>query len=312
MIGKTSKFRTFRSVSPMKSFTLDVRALRSFLAILELGSLTAAARRVHRSQSAVSQQLATLEAQLGRPLFRREKRRLLPTDFGREFARRARELVVLHDSLLDRLDPRVVRGRLRFGTPDLYAAYLLPKVLARFAAAYPRVELDLHCARSPLLLERLRRGELDLVLATGQFGDRSGRLLRYEPLVWVAATGVRFPDDQPLPVALLPEGAVYTHHARVALERAGRAWRFACTSESIAGLQAAVLAGLAVSVVPACAVVEGTEVLGPADGLPGLPAVRLVLHDRGEPLSSPVERFAAFVAEALAPSGGEPVAQEER
>ncbi len=198
----------------MTSSALDVRALRSFLAIVELGSLTAAARRVHRSQSAVSQQIATLEAQLGRALFRREKRRLLLTDFGREFAGRAGELVALHDSLLDGLDPRVVRGRLRFGTPDLYAAY-------------PRVELDLHCARSPVLLDRLRRGELDLVLATGQFGDRSGRLLRHEPLVWVAARGVRFPADQPLPVALLPEGAVYTHHARIALERAGRAWRFA-------------------------------------------------------------------------------------
>jgi len=295
----------------MTPSALDVRALRSFLAIVELGSLTAAALRVHRSQSAVSQQIATLEAQLGRALFRREKRRLLLTDFGREFAERAGELVALHDSLLDGFDPRVVRGRLRFGTPDLYAAYLLPGVLARFAAAWPRVELDLHCARSPVLLDRLRRGELDLVLATGQFGDRSGRLLRHEPLVWVAARGVRFPADQPLPVALLPEGAVYTHNARIVLERAGRPWRFACTSESIAGLQAAVLAGLAVSVVPACAVIDGMDVLGPGDGLPLLPAVRLVLHDRGRPLSSPAERFAAFLAEALTTSGSEPVGDEE-
>lgn len=292
----------------MIASALDIRALRSFLAIVELGSLTAAARRVNRSQSAVSQQLAVLEDRLGRPLFRRERQRLQLTEFGREFVDRARALVGLHDAILEGLDSPVLRGRLRFGTPDLYAAYLLPEVLARFAAAWPRVEIDLHCARSPVLLERLRRGELDLVLATGQFGDRSGRLLRHEPLVWVAARAACFPPDQPLPLALLPEGAVYTHHARVALERAGRAWRFACVSESIAGLQAAVLAGLAVSVMPACAVVAGMRVVGPEDGLPPLPEVRLVLHDRGAPLSPWRARFADFLADALAAPapGGRP------
>ncbi len=63
--------------------------------------------------------------------------------------------------------------------------------------------------------------------------------------------------------------------------------------------------------VPACAVIDGMDVLDPGDGLPLLPAVRLVLHDRGQPLSSPAERFAAFLAEALTTTGGEPAGDEE-
>ncbi len=282
----------------MTPVELEPRLLRSFLAIIESGSLTAAAQRVGRTQSAVSQQLRKLEESLGRPLFRRERQRLHPTPEGRALVHYARRLLALQEEACTHLAGTGLRGRLRFGTPDLYAAYLLPRVLARFAAAYPAVEIELHCARSAELLAARERGELDLVLVTAQPELAGGSFVRREPLVWVAAPEARFDPNKPLPLALLPPGAVYASQALASLEAQGRAYRIACTSDSIAGLRAAVLAGLAVSVLPACAVTADLRPLGPEEGLPAPHPVSLRLY-RGRGNRAQTERFGAFLQQQI-------------
>ncbi len=282
----------------MISAELESRLLRSFLAIVESGSLTAAARRIGRTQSAVSQQLRKLEEILGRPLFRRERQRLRLTAEGRALVGYARRILALQEEACAHLIGTGLRGRLRFGTPDLYAAYLLPRVLARFAAAYPAVEIELHCARSAELLAARECGELDLVLVTAQPELAGGSFVRREPLVWVAAPEARFDSKKPLPLALLPPGAVYASQALASLEAQGRTYRIACTSDSIAGLRAAVLAGLAVSVLPACAVTADLRSLGAEEGLPAPDPVTLRLYHGRSDLAQ-AERFAAFLQQQI-------------
>jgi len=147
------------------------------------------------------------------------------------------------------------------GCPDLYAAFLLPQTLARFRASYPGVEVTVRCALSAQLSEEISEGRIDIALATRMPNVHpnvgSITLLRHEPLVWLGSeTGGVF-RDRTLPLAMLPEGNLYREYALAALNHAGRPWRIACISESIAGMEAMALADAAVIVLAESVKVNG-------------------------------------------------------
>jgi DNA-binding transcriptional LysR family regulator len=123
--------------------------------------------------------------------------------------------------------------------------------------------------------------------------------VRLEPLVWVAAIGSRPETRKPLPLAVLPQGSVYRHHALEALGAAGLQWSIRSVCDSIAGLRAAVFAGLAVSVFPSCAIGSNIRQLGAQDGLPPLPPVELVMHRKSQGISDAAEQLAQFIAREL-------------
>jgi DNA-binding transcriptional LysR family regulator len=278
---------------------LDLLLLKSFVAVVETRSLTAAGKRIGRTQSAVSQQIQKLEYVTGKELFGRDRRRLVLTQNGELLLQYARAILRLNDEAKARLSTPEIKGQVRFGTPDLYAAYLLPSVLANFARAYPRVDIEFRCALSVSLHAALAQDELDLALVTGRPSDnKGGQFVRREQLVWVAAPDARPEGEEIVPLAMLPPGALYRNLALEALNGT-RKWRIVCTSESIAGLQAAVFAGLAVSVVSRCAVVPGMRILSTAEGMPLLPTINLMLH-RGANSDLPaVARLADYVVEQI-------------
>lgn len=277
---------------------LDLLLLKTFVAVIDTQSLTTAGKRIGRTQSAVSQQIQRLEHAVGKRLIRRDRRRLVLTQSGELLLQYARAMLRLNDEARARLSTPEIEGQVRFGTPDLYAAYLLPSVLASFARAYPRIDIELRCALSISLHAALAQGELDLALVTGRPSDTGGQFVRREPLVWVAARDAPLEDEAEVPLAMLPPGALYRDLALEALSGTRR-WRIVCVSESIAGLQAAVFAGLAVSVVARSAVVSGMRMLSPAENMPPLPKVNLMLY-RGTGSNLPaVSRLADYVVEQI-------------
>jgi DNA-binding transcriptional LysR family regulator len=205
----------------------------------------------------------------------------------------------LNDEARGRFSTPDIAGHVILGTPDLYASYLLPEVLDNFSRAHPQVEIQLRCTRSVHLNAALERDELDIALMTNQPEFRRGELVRREPLVWVAGLRSQPELRKPLPLAVLPQGSVYRHHALEALGAAGVKWSIRSVSDSIAGLQAAVLAGLAVSVFPQCAMVPGLRCLDEDDGLPKLPPIELVLHRKNHDLSDAAEQLAQYIAREL-------------
>ena len=136
----------------------------------------------------------------------------------------------------------------------------------------------MRCTRSVHLHAALERGELDIALMTNQPEFRSGELVRREPLVWVAGNNATPELRKPLPLAVLPQGSVYRQIALEALGAAGLQWSVRSVCDSIAGLQAAVFGGLAVSIFPQCAISDNVRCLSEIDGLPKLPPVDLVMH----------------------------------
>ncbi len=262
----------------MTFFSVDMRVLRSFVSVVETGSITETARQLGRTQPAISLQIQKLEELTNKTLFRHEGRRQTLTDEGDLVLSYAKSILRLHDELLARLASPDIEGHVVLGTPDLYAAFVLPAILNRFRKAFPRVQVELRCALSTPLVGLVRRGEVDLALVTRMEGFAGGKVVGQEQLIWMTGNDSEAHNASPVPLALLPPGNIYREHAIEGLERMGRTWRIACVSESVAGLQAAVFAGMAVTVLGRSALVPGMREVGVSEYFPPLPAVDLLLY----------------------------------
>ena len=251
--------------------------LRTLAAVADTGSFTSAARRVHRTQAAVSQQVRRLEEQAGCALFARQARGAALTAQGETLLRYARRILRLHDEAMAAVARPEVAGVVRLGAPEDYASLYLPGILSRFAAGHPRVRVDVSCRTSPELLAMLGSGDLDLTLATGpvhvSHSAGPGEVVHRQRVVWACAKGFDPCLEDPLPLALFHHGCLYRHWALAALDKAGLAWRVAFSSPSLAGVLAAVRAGLGVAPLAASVVGPGVRVLEetPADGTGGGP-----------------------------------------
>ena len=286
---------------------LDIALLRTFVAIVDTGGLTSAGRKVGRTQPAITHQIRRLEDLIGRTLFDDNRRKLSLTHDGEVLLEFARAMLRLNDEARDRFSAPDIAGHVTLGTPDLYASYILPEVLENFSRSHPNVEIELRCTRSIHLHAALERDEIDIALMTNQPEFRRGQLIRREPLVWVAGVGSSPELRKPLPLAVLPQGSVYRHLALEALGSAGQQWSIRSVCDSIAGLQAAVFAGLAVSVFPRCAIIPNVRCLDEADGLPKLPPVELVMHRKSQGISDAAEQLAQYIARELGDSVSAPL-----
>lgn len=258
---------------------LQLDWLRSFVAIVDSGSLSAAARRVHRTQGAVSVQLAKLEAATGQALIHRGPRRATPTPAGQELLGHARRMLELQAEALAALGAgERLTGRVRVGVPDDYAAPYFAPVLRAFVSMHASVHLELVCEQSTALLPRLQRGELDLAIASRPPNRPNlGQALFDEPLVWVGARPHGAWRRTPLPVACYEAGSLARKEALAGLRAAGIAHRIVYDSASLVGQLAAVDAGLAVAVLTRCSVPAHLAVLGAAEGLPPLGVMHVVV-----------------------------------
>lgn len=262
---------------------LDLTLLRSFVAVIEGGSVLTAAARVGRSQSAVSMQIQRLEQEVGRPLFHRHGRTLRPNSAGEELLLHARRLLRLSDEALASLRCPEDAGLIRFGVPEDYAAYLLLPLLSRFAQEYPLAEIELTCEPSAWLLERLESGRIDLAFVT-RYPHQPFAVLRRERFVWAARQDHQIWLRDPLPVALFEAGDIARRYAVEALQRANRPYRIVCSSRSLHGLIAVAQAGLAVVGLTESSLPPDLAPLSETEGLPQVPMFDLSLvMGRAEP-----------------------------
>ncbi|MFP4158623.1 MAG: LysR substrate-binding domain-containing protein [Desulfobacterales bacterium] len=279
---------------------LDINLLRAFVAVAELKSFTRAACRLNRTQSAVSMQVRRLEQNMGRSLLTRKKGGVGLTDSGKVMLGYARRILKLNDEVMAEIGDPEVKGRVKLGIPDDYAAYLLPAALSGLGSLYPGISLEVNCELSVDLLSRLEDGEVDLALTTRQPQSPGGAVIRTEQMVWAEALGCRLHDEDPLPLALFPDGVcVFRESALAALVACGRRWRLVCTSRGLAGIRAVVASEMAVTVVTQNTVSENMRIISPEEGLPRLPHVDICLHMSGSPANEAVEVFADYISRSL-------------
>ena len=274
---------------------LDLDLLRSFVSVVDSGGFTRAGERVHRTQSTVSQQIKRLEDDIGQPLLNRTGKDVTPTEAGERLLSYARRLLSLAEEARDVMARPGHEGAVRLGIPEDFAAYRLAKLLATFSRARPGLRLDVRADQSMYLRRDLERGELDLALLKRDAGEKGGIAVWPERVHWV--TSKTHPIDsaaiRSVPLIGFPAGCLYRARAIHAIESAGRPWHMAYTSSSLAGIQAAVAAGLGLSILSEMAfqsdhrVLTAKDVVAPIDktevalvGSPGASPATLRLADR--------------------------------
>ena len=280
--------------------TLEIDLLRTLSAIADTGSFGRAAARVHRSQSAVSMQMKRLEELVDRSIFAREGRRMRLTNDGKSLVAYASRLLAVHDEAVAYFAEPALSGNVRLGTPDDYAANLLPVVLSRFGELYPNVHVEVRCGHTRGLRAALDDGELDLALLSRAPGEKDGLVLLRDPLVWVAAPDQPTHRRDPMPLAVHPPPSRYRQWVMAALDAACRPYRIAYTSSDLLVLQGAVSAGLAVAAIARSSNTLGLRELGPRDGMPALPEVTITLVTSRHGGSPASRRLAEEIAGSLA------------
>jgi DNA-binding transcriptional LysR family regulator len=250
---------------------LDVSLLRAFVAVIDSGSVTNAARLLNRTQAAVSLQIKRLEDEFGQDLFLREHRKMTLTQPGEKLLGPARALLRLNDDLWGQMTTPAFEGEVRLGVPvDIIATYV-PQVLKRFHKAWPRVRVTMVAKNSFDLLEDLRTGAIDLTLTTDREAGVGAEVLRTDALVWVGVKGGEAHQQTPLPISTGTRTCRFRPVILDALRSVGRDWRVVLAISNQDAVNATVSAGVTIAAmlrenVPADLVVLGTE-----DGLPALP-----------------------------------------
>ncbi|GGF69428.1 LysR family transcriptional regulator [Azorhizobium oxalatiphilum] len=264
---------------------LDTDHLRTFVAIAETGSFTRAADVVHKTQSAVSMQMKRLEDRVGRALFARDGRASRLTADGERLLDYARRIVKLNLEAVAAFADEALSGRVCLGVPDDYADRYLPDIMARFSRTHPSVELTVVCEPSFRLSEHIAAGTIDLAIITAtEITGRNAQVIRRERLLWVSSLRHSAHLETPTPLALGQPTCQWRDVAMTRLTAAGRAYRMLYSSPNHGAVSAAVLSGLAVSVVPESALRPGMRVLGPSEGFPPLPPCDIgLLRNRHEP-----------------------------
>jgi DNA-binding transcriptional LysR family regulator len=278
---------------------LDIDQLRTFIAIAETGSFTKAAEVVNKTQSAVSMQMKRLEERIERPIFTRDGRASKLTEDGLRLLDYARRLVKLNVETISAFSNTALSGRVRLGVPDDYADRYLPEIMARFSRAYPGVELTVLCEPSVDLLERIDANEIDLAIVTNCETKRAAEIFRRERLLWVTSNRHSAHREERVPLALGRPSCSWRRTAIDRLESVGRPYRVLYSSSNAGAVAAAVLAGLAVSVLPESGLRPGMRVLTAAEGFPELPSCRIGLVRNAHESSALADALAEHVVSSL-------------
>lgn len=276
---------------------LQIENLRTFIAVADTKGFTRAGLQVNRSQSAVSMQIKRLEDEVGKTLFERIGKSVKLTADGNLLIKYARRIVREHDDAVLALSKPGLQGFIRFGSPEHYTAGILPKLLARFAASYPDVLVEMRCENSDVIKAAVETGDLDIGICTQM--TAGGQVIYHDPVVWIANAAFSHYKDKTLSLGVFEEDCIFRTWAIEALEKAGIKYRIVYVSRSISGILDAVRAGLAVAPVVMSNVPEDLKIVGQEEGFPVLPVSNIVLHKVKRPLSETIECFAEHLIKSF-------------
>ena len=294
---------------------MHVETLKTFCDLVDSGSFGKAATMNRVSQSAVSQQIRTLEARWGRRLVERGGRSgATPTDAGRVLYAEGKAILERFRALDTRLagGPREIAGTVRIATVHSVGLHELPPYVKMFLRAHPHVNVRLEYARTDRVYQGCIDGTLDLGIVALPSRRRELEIvpLRHDELVLVVSPDHRLAGKRPLPVARL-DGEPFIAFdrdipTRKAIDRIlkghGARVAYAMEFDNIETIKRSVEAGIGVSILPAKAVENearvGTLVARAFAEGPFTRAVGLI-HRRGRELSPAATAFVDLLRERM-------------
>ncbi|CAG8998331.1 MAG: HTH-type transcriptional regulator HdfR [Candidatus Celerinatantimonas neptuna] len=276
---------------------LEMDVLRTFIAIAETGSFSRAAELVFRSPAALSMQIKRLEAQLNQPLFVRSARKVYLTDAGEQLLSYAKRLIKINLEAVGRFNQPQLEGEIELGISSCIDVQFLSNVLSEFACTHPAVLVHVVVESSVKLTQMVDQGKLDLALVVS--GNRHqdlerGKVVYSESLVWAMREKGMAVERTPLPLALDGPGCLWRKSAIDALAEQGIEYRIAYSSDHNAGLQAALMADLAIAAFPKTMVKPPLCEVPRQWNLPVLNDYQVILVQRSSP-SAEIEAIARYV-----------------
>ena len=256
---------------------LDSDLLRTFLSVAETGSITDGGLKIGRSQSAVSLQMRRLEEIVGQAVFARTGRGVSLTDAGRQLLPVATEVTARLDATLRDLKGTSLSGTLRLGIPDDHGRAKLTQIIGSFVQAHPYVNLEVTCSLSPEFPEMLSKGGLDLAVYEVEKPHAHEEVIFEDTTHWVLAKQRNLLDLDPLPVALFDRACWWRDAAITSLSATGRAFRVVYSSQSVAGVKAAVEAGVAIGLLGRSSIDASMNMLETDRGFAPTPSSKLVM-----------------------------------
>jgi DNA-binding transcriptional LysR family regulator len=285
----------------MRNLSMD--ALRAFVATADLGSVTAAADHLGRSQPAISLQLKKLEEHLGVEVFLRFNKQLSLSDAGAAIYEDTKTILALNDQLLNQFAKPELAGQIKLGIPSEFATTLLPKIIGRFAQSYPQVTLEVLSDLSRNLLSEPQRAQYDLILGLhDKLSAKRKGLIKSDRLVWVGKKDYLNDRQDKLPLVLAQDGCLYRKRALKALDKIKQPWRIIHTNPDLSGIQAAISEGLGITVLAQSTIPDGLEAIeryGKSERLPDLGSIDISLVYERRAASQATSRLAGYIRSSL-------------
>ncbi|WP_189523786.1 MULTISPECIES: LysR family transcriptional regulator [unclassified Mesorhizobium] len=269
--------------------------LRTFLSVAKAGSLSGAAARLYRTQSAVSLQVQKLEAALGQRVFERHGRGVAMTAAGERLLPVARDVVEMLNQVATDLREAPDEQEIRLGIPEEYGDTILPSILATFTEAEPTARIFVRCSSSMEFPRALAAGELDLALHSPERVSKNDVIVHSERAVWTGSAFHNVENRRPLPVALFDKTCWWRERCLDLLRKSGLEYQVVCTSQSISGVRAAIAAGVAIGVLPESTLTDHIRALASAK-LPQLGETHLALTGSPKRPRRLAEKLSAIIS----------------
>jgi DNA-binding transcriptional LysR family regulator len=280
---------------------LDSDLMRGFLALSETGSVTRAADRLGRTQSAVSMQLRKLEESLGQTLFTREPRGISLTPRGQQLLPYARRVVALLEEAALAIRVKPLSGPVRVGIPDEYVQSVLPSVLAAFSQCHPATQVTLRCDFSAPQLAALKADLIDLAVIYEGFSTDPAEVLAVDSTVWVTSIAHAQHLRRPLPVSIYFSSDWCRDYALRSLEQMGMPYFAAFECDTSGGMRSAVTNGIAVAPLVRSSIPPGCRELTAEDGFGIIDNARVILVRNPGGSSAAIDAMAETLRMAFRP-----------
>jgi DNA-binding transcriptional LysR family regulator len=252
--------------------------LRSFVSVAQLNSITKAGELLGRSQPAITLQMQRLEELVDETLLVRNGKNMDLSEAGDRLYEYANQILSLNDLAVSEFSKSAVTGKIRLGIPSEFATVLLPKIVSRFAKAYPNVTLEVNCELSKNLLTKTGKASHDLILALQDDPNaKDSALVKTDPLVWVAGLDMTSQKVSVVPLIVASQGCIYRNRAIRMLDKSKQPWQIVYTNPDLTGIQYAIQEGLGVTVLAKSTVPDNLKILRPSPRFPELGDVGISL-----------------------------------
>lgn len=287
---------------------MDIRQLKYFLAVAEEGLVTRAADRLHITQSPLSQQMISLEKELGVQLLQRTKKHVGLTEAGQVLKRRAEQILDLAQSAVNEVRETAngTQGKLTIGIINSSGRLLLPEIIRKFNQTYPLVSFDLRQGDTQHILELLNSKLIDIgfVRLPVDASLYNYAAVPAENMFMAAPSQVIMPEDEELPLICLQDHPLLIHRRYETIifdyfHQNGAEPKIFCISDEVIPLLTWALCGLGIAIVPefAAGFLSGSSLTARKITKPAATISSALVWRKNEVLSAAASHFISMFQE---------------